>query len=234
MFNFILSFFSRYKRLIFFVLFIMTIGYFYYFARDYITTEKLKESSFLLNYVGNHYALSVIMYILFFACVLMASLPFVAPMAITGGYLFGTFHGFIYSLIGTTLGGISAYFILRYFMTGKTLEKNRKKFANMEQKIKKNGVSYLLVLQLLSVVPFFIINTIAILAEVSLFTVVWTTIIGGTPTLLLYSFAGNQLKTVGSVGDIFSPPILIAFGLLITLIVIGPLLFKKFNKGSID
>lgn len=232
--NSIVSLFSKYKRPLFLTLFVVSVISFYYVTRDYITTDKLKESSFLLAFVNNHYTLSVVLYILFFAFVLMASLPMVAPIAIAGGYLFGTFNGFFYSLFGTTLGGVSAYLLLRYVMTGESIEKSRKKFAKLERKIKENGISYLLVLQLLSIVPFFVINTVAILADVSLFTVIWTTIVGGSPTLLLYSFAGNKLKDVGSVGDIFSPPILIAFVLLIGLVVIVPLLLKRFKKGFLD
>jgi len=228
------SFFSKYKRPIFFVLMFCAIALFYYFVRSYITVESLqKDGQYLFAFIERHQVVSVIVYILFFAAVIAASLPMVGPLAIAGGYLFGMIPGFCYGLLATTLGGLSAFLALRYFMSGEALEKKRKKFAKMERKIKENGISYLLMLQLLSVVPFFVINTVAILANASVFTLVWTTIVGSAPGLLLYTFAGKQLRMIGSFGDIFSPGVIVALLLLIVVIFVVPKLLKKFKKGFI-
>jgi uncharacterized membrane protein YdjX (TVP38/TMEM64 family) len=69
-------------------------------------------------------------------------------------------------------------------------------------------------LQLLPATPTFLINTLAGLTSISLWTFVWTTFVGIIPGSLLYTYAGQKLYTITSLWDIFSVPVILIFVLL--------------------
>ena len=88
--------------------------------------------------------------------------------------------------------------------------------------------SYLLILQLVTIFPFFVVSTLAGLANVPLWIFIWTSLVGSFPSLLVYTLAGRQLGVIESVRDLFLPPILIVFVILI-LIVLLLLFLRKFR-----
>ena len=100
----------------------------------------------------------------------------------------------------------------------------------MRNNVQKFGVSYLLMLQFLTLVPYFIINTVAAVAHVPVLTFVWTTAVGALPLLFVYSFAGRQLGAIQSMRDIVTLPMLLAF-VLLAFIAILPMIIRKI-KGK--
>lgn len=225
------SFFSRHKWLVAALIAVVVLLVSYFVLRRYLTVQALqKHDYFLQDIIDNNYVGAVLIYILVYVCIIATSLPLVAPLAIAGGFLFGTFTGFLYAELGTTIGSTVAFLILRVFSTTGALQGYRKKLWKLEEKIKKNGVGYLLMLSLLSVVPFFIINTVAVLAGVSVFTVMWTSALGSMPLLFLYALAGSQLRTIGSFKDIFSPQLIIILVLLALIFFVTPKIFRRFKQ----
>jgi len=87
-------------------------------------------------------------------------------------------------------------------------------------------------IQLMGIIPYFVINVLAALTNVSITTFMWTTFVGSLPILGIYAFAGGQLYSVESVKDIFSPSII---ALLVVLILdsLMPLLLR-FSRRVTD
>ena len=102
--------------------------------------------------------------------------------------------------------------------------------VKFRQALQEYGMSYLLMLHFSAVFPYFIINSVALFAEVPLKTILWTTVVGFFPQAFVYAFAGKKLGSIRSVGDVFSPTVVLAFLLLILLACI-PILLKKYKKN---
>ena len=202
---------------------------------DYLTFENLKaQSSYLHKLVALHYLPSVLFFIIIYGFALAASLPIGGPLALIGGYLFGVILGTVYALLGSTLGAVSAFLLLRFLIGDEWRAYYYEKFSRFTTRVKEDGAWYLLTLNLLTVFPFFLINMVAILADISATTVLWTSALGTLPFNFVYSLAGSQLSTVTSPKDIWSYKIITVF-ILLALVALMPLVIKRiwFKKDSL-
>ena len=160
-----------------------------------------------------------------------ATLPVVGPLTMLAIYLFGFMPGFIVALFGAACGSTLSFLIIRYALGSLIRKRYKVRLERFNEKIKVYGHSYLLTLQILSVIPYVVINTLAALTDVSVFTSFWTTLVGSMPLIFMYALAGRQLGTLNSVYDIFSPQIFLILGLL-ALIALLPIIVRRFKKDE--
>lgn len=218
-------------RLTLLCVFILTIFMFYYFGLStYLTIENIKENRLMLQKaIEKNYAEAVAGFIGIYILLTSLALPFAVLLTIASGFLFGTFWGAVYSCIAAAIGSSFAFLFIRYlvghwihFTFGHRLKKFRNEF-------KEHGYSYLLSIHFAAVVPLFVVNIFASLANVSFWTFFWTTLVGTFPVFLVYAFAGKQFTTIDSVKDIFSWEIILAFSCLIILAMM-PVILRRFLK----
>ena len=207
------------RRVVALSLFVAVIVLFRYLeVGRYLTLERVQEYSlYLREYVDNYYVQSVIAYIFVYFFAIACALPASAVMTLLGGFLFGTIPGALYANIAATSGSIISFLLFKYVLSPFVKDRYAEQLKPFKKHIREEGYWYLLTLHFLSVIPFFVINALAALADVPLWTFVWTTAVGFIPLSLVYGFAGKQLGKLKSVGDIFSPGIIIALVLLIVL-----------------
>ena len=222
-----------YKKLLFALSIALGIFVLYYiFLSPFISFDTLKASrTQLFEYVQNYYAASVIYYILGYAIIAGLSLPLSAVLTLAGGFLFGFMPGTLYALIGATIGATIAFLASRYLVGSVVQYVFHDQLRTFNQEIEERGAYYLLSMRLLAIIPFFIINTVAGLTQISLKTFVITTIIGILPGCLVYTYAGQSLTTLNSVRDVLSPTIIWAFILLAGLSIL-PVLWQKVMARS--
>jgi uncharacterized membrane protein YdjX (TVP38/TMEM64 family) len=146
-------------------------------------------------------------------------------LTLSGGFLFGALLGTLYVNAGATTGATLAFLFCRYAAGDWIQEKYLDKLITFNRELSENGYRYLLALRLIPLFPFFLINAGAGLTKIPLRTFVWTTSLGILPGSFVYAFAGKQLGSIESMGDIFSTEILIAFSLL-ALLVLVPVVVK--------
>ena len=169
------------------------------------------------------------MYVILCTGIVACGIPAIGPLTLVGGFLFGTLFGTLYALTGATVGVISMVLFVRYVVAQTIAKRYGNKLAKFNKRLQAYGHSYLLTMHLLTVIPFFVIATLAGLADVSLITVVWTTIVGSFPLIFIYAFAGRQLGTITSLGDIFSPQIIAAF-VLLALLALIPMVIRRVRE----
>lgn len=179
--------------------------------------------------VQDHYCISVLTYIAILIFIAAISLPIIIFYVLLGGFLFGTLPGTLYSVIGTTIGATLSFLVFRYVLADMLKKKYSDLFDQFRASMKDHGIFYILILHYLTIVPFFIINTFAALAPISLIQFILITILGCGPLFLVYSFAGRELGNIQATKDIFSPPVIIACALLICLAFL-PIIIKKLRK----
>ncbi|MDP3889527.1 MAG: VTT domain-containing protein [bacterium] len=192
-------------------------------------TAIQRESAYLKEFVERSYLLSMLLFIGAYASAVACGLPITAPFTILGGFLFGTGAGFLYALMGATIGSILYFLLIRYVLTNFVRNNYAVQLNRFNTRFKKYGYSYLLTLHWLMVVPYFVVNTLAALAGVPLFMLIWTTILGSSPLLFIYAFAGKQLHEINSFRDILRPDIIIMF-VLFALLALLPMIIQKFRR----
>jgi uncharacterized membrane protein YdjX (TVP38/TMEM64 family) len=80
--------------------------------------------------------------------------------------------------------------------------------------MQREGAAYLFTLRLIPVIPFFVVNLVMGLTELSARTFYWVSQIGMLPATLVYVNAGTQLAAVHCLSDIVSSRLLGSFLLL--------------------
>jgi uncharacterized membrane protein YdjX (TVP38/TMEM64 family) len=215
--------------------FVIIIAVVWYFGfHNYLTMNSLKEhKTYLESSVQESYAKSVVLYVLVYIAIIALGMPGVPLLTMLGGFLFGFIPATLYAIIGATTGSTVSFLVIRYFLSNLIRGKYAAKLETFNEKVRSYGlVNYLLTMQLMGVIPYFVINSLAALADVGLVTFVWTTLVGSIPMLCIYAFAGRQIYQVNSVSDIFSPSII---GMLVFLVFLALVpLFLRFSRRVTD
>lgn len=192
-----------------------------------LSLENLQKNKAQLDaWVGNNYLLTVVVFIIVYFVAVLVSLPGAVILTLAGGYMFGPFGAALYINVGATLGATALFVAIRYFIGGSIQQKYAKALAKFNQEIAENGQGYFLTIRFIPVFPFFLINLLAGLTKVRLTTFIWTTAVGIFPGSLVYAYAGSNLKTINSVGDILSLEIFFAF-LALGVFALVPIVWKK-------
>ena len=202
---------------------------------EWMSLTQLKaHRGYLQQVVSEHYLLSVICYISLYITAVAFSIPVGVLLTLAGGFLFGVIAGVFYTNIGATLGATIAFLLVRYLI-GETIQKKYGvQLAQFNRAMKLYGKNYLLVIRLIAVIPFFLVNILVGLTNLSLWTFIWTTAIGILPGSLVYTFAGQQLNEIESLRDIFSFNILLAFFFLALLALLPVIVtyLRQWHKNA--
>jgi len=196
----------------------------------YVTLDQLKNNSeYLQQMVAEHYGYSVLAFILFYTLFVAFLLPMALLLTITSGFLFGTMWGTLYTNIGVTLGSTIAFLTVRYVIGNALQRRYHDRLVRFNHAIEREGVVYLIIVHLIAVVPLGLVNLLAGLTRIPLWTFVWTTSLGIVPCSLIYAFAGRQLATVHSLTDLFSAHVIGAFMLLAVLACV-PIIIRHMRR----
>lgn len=196
----------------------------------WINLESLKANKEHLFYlVNNNYLFSVFCFISAYAALVSLSIPISSLFTLAGGFLFGPFLGALFSATGGTIGALVAFTAFKLFLTGRIKKKYGDKLEDFTKHLEKEGASYVLVMHIATVIPYFLINMLAAAARMPIIPFLWTTFVGVIPSCLVYAYAGSQVSHIQNLSDVFSPKIILAFVLMLSLAV-GSMLWKKKKK----
>jgi len=202
----------------------------YFCFRDYISLSYFQQKAhYFGTFVQSHYMASLCVYACLAVLTVTFSLPIVGPLTLLGGFLFGALPTLGVTCIAVPVGAAISFLSIRYFFSHLATDHFAEKRERFKAKMQKYGPSYLLTLNLVTVVPFGVICTLAALSGVSLWTLFWTSFVGSFPMLAVYSFAGRTFSEINSLGDLFSAPLILAFSLLALLSLI-PMLLKRISS----
>ncbi|MEO0400728.1 MAG: VTT domain-containing protein [Pseudomonadota bacterium] len=168
------------------------------------------------------------------------SLPGASLLSILGGFLFGVPIGFASVLVSATIGA-SIVFIAAKTAFGDVLKAKASGFVQrMEEGFNNNAVSYLLLLRLLPIFPFFVVNVAPAFFGVPTRVFVLTTFIGIIPGVFAYVSAGNGLGAVLEAGGelslqglLLQPEILTPI-IALSVLALLPIVAKAFGIGKTE
>ncbi len=197
---------------------------------DYLTLENLRKSRGILELaVKEHYALSVVLYILIYILTTAFAIPGALILTLAGGLLFHTFPGILYVCTGATAGAVLAFLFSRHVLGNWLQGRYAAQFARFNRELAVNGHLYLLTVRLIPVFPFFLINFLSGLTRIPLRTFAWTTALGILPGSFVYTFSGSQLGTIENLEDLVSWRILAAL-VLLALLTLSPVIWRKLRE----
>jgi uncharacterized membrane protein YdjX (TVP38/TMEM64 family) len=200
----------------------------------YLTFENfVKHKRFLQSYVDAHYVSSVLLFILLYVIVVALSVPGSAVLTISGGFLFGTLTGIIYSNIGATTGALCVFLLTRHLLGNWLQKKYGAQLLKFNEEMERHGPNYLLTLRFIPIFPFFLVNIFGGLTKVRFRTFLWTTTLGILPGDAVYTFSGSQLGRISSVEDVFSVNMLIVL-LLLAIFSLIPVLYNHLKRKGPD
>jgi uncharacterized membrane protein YdjX (TVP38/TMEM64 family) len=211
------------------------VAFFAFGLHRYVTFATLTEHrAGLTAWVHAHGLIAPLAYILVYVVVAAFSLPISALVSITGGFLFGIVFGASYAVVGATIGATILFVAARTAFADVLRAKAGGAIARMEEGFRRDALSYLLVLRLVPLFPFWLVNLVPAFLGVKLRTFVIATFFGVMPGAIVYASVGNGLGAVFDVGGqpdlgiIFTAPILLPILGLIALSLV-PILYKRWR-----
>lgn len=166
-------------------------------AHRYLSFEALKQHYAELGaFVAQHYYAALALFMLAYILVTTLSLPGATLMSLLGGFLFGTLVGVgavvVAATIGATLIFLAARTAFRDFFQARAGGFMKK----MEAGFNDNAFSYLLLLRLIPLFPFFIVNIAPAFSRIRTTTFIAATFIGIIPGVFAFVSAGSGLGAV--------------------------------------
>jgi uncharacterized membrane protein YdjX (TVP38/TMEM64 family) len=188
------------------------------YLRDYLTFDALAANrEALISFRDANYGLTVAAFIGAYILIVGFSLPGATIATLTGGFLFATFPGALFNVIGATTGATAIFLAARWGF-GEKLGQKMQGADGLIKKIKdgidENQWSMLFLLRLLPAVPFFMANLIPSFLGVPLRRFVISTFFGIMPGTVVFTSVGAGLGKVFASGEtpdfgiIFEPAIL--------------------------
>lgn len=200
---------------------------------EHVSFEKIKMHADALRvYTQNHYLQSVCIFIGAYILAILTILMPTTLFSLLGGFLFGLPWGYSYSMFAAIIGASLFFLAVRYLLGSYFQKRFAKRLLGLNSNLEHNGWWYLILLRLIPLAPFFLINIIAGLTRISLTQFMWTTIIGMTPSLFLFTWAGQELATIHSLHDLIYSKVGLIFLGLIMLSVIPWIIIKIVNGKS--
>ena len=166
-------------------------------ALDYLTFPALAQNREWL--VGRVEALgpaAPLLFVLIYALSTALSLPTGLLLSTVGGFLFGTLWGGFFNVVGATLGATMIFLAARTVL-GDVLRARAGPFLQkLEAGFRENELSYMLVLRLVPLFPFWLVNLAPAFLGVRTSTFVGGTFVGIIPGAFVFAGVGTGLGAI--------------------------------------
>lgn len=203
---------------------------------SYARLDALREHrEALLDFVAARPFLAPLAFVAVYAGWVALSIPGAFLLTMVAGFLFGTVQGAILVVIGATLGATIVFLAVRYALADLVHAYAAHWLTRLQDGFNRNAFSYLLTLRLVTVVPFFAINLVSGLLDVSLRLFVGATFLGIIPACFVYASVGAGLGSIlddgGELdaGTVLTPQVLLALSALAVLSLL-PVVFRRFRR----
>ena len=197
----------------------------------------------LVAWVGKRPLLAPVVFIAAYAAMVAFSLPGGALATIVGGFLFGFVAGTAYSVVGATAGATVLFLAARTALGDVLRARAGRALKRMEEGFRRDALSYLLVLRLIPIFPFWLVNLVPAFLNVPLRTYLFATFVGIIPGTAVFAGVGNGLGALltecrkPDLDVIFSAEILLPL-LALAALALLPVLYRRWQarrrRGAAD
>lgn len=199
------------------ILLVAAVGFFT--LRDYLSFQTLADNrEALIAFRDANYLLTAVVFVGLYILIVGFSLPGATIATLTGGFLFGTVFGAVFTVTAATIGATIIFLAARHGFgetLGQRMEASKGTVKKIKDGIDENQWSMLFVIRLVPVVPFFVANLIPAFMQVPLHRYAISTFFGIMPGSVVYNSVGAGLGEVFARGEtpnfgiIFEPHVLL-------------------------
>ena len=225
----------------FWPLLVLAVALTLFFALDlnrYCTIDAVRDNRDALMALVAEYGLpAALAYAVLYALFVAFSLPAATVLTLLAGFLFGTASGTLIVVAGATTGAVAVFLAARHMCQDALRRRAGPWLGRMQGGFNENAVSYMLVLRLVPLFPFFVVNIVPALLGVSLRVFALTTLAGIIPGSLVYVSVGNGLGALFERGG--TPDLGLIFDAEILLPLLGlaalsllPVAYKAWKRSQ--
>lgn len=196
---------------------------------DWNTLQAHRDELRML--VDSYWYFVIPIYLALYAVLVVSSVPGCVVMTIIGGFLFGQIFGSLLAATGATMGATIVFVVARGALGPWIRRRAGPWVVKVERGFAENGLSFLLVLRLIPIFPFFILNLVLPFVGLPLRLYVLGTFLGILPANFIYGSFGAGLGAIFDRGEtvtlrsILTPEMVMGLGGL-ALLALLPVLYK--------
>jgi uncharacterized membrane protein YdjX (TVP38/TMEM64 family) len=199
-----------------------------------ISLDTLQQQhSALRGYADQHALLAPVLLALLYAALVAISFPGASVLTIICGFMFGTLRGTGVVVCGATLGATLVFLAARTAFGDSLRARAGPWLGKLQDGFERDATSYMLLLRLTPVFPFWLINIAAPIFKVPLRIFASTTFFGIMPGTFVYASIGAGAgavlaagKSLSLKGVLFKPEVLLPLGGLMLLALL-PIAIRK-------
>ena len=201
----------------------------------WLSLDALKTNrQWLLDQVHNRPLVTGAAFTIIYAIAVAISIPGALVLTLAGGFLFGTWLGGLLVVIGATIGAICIFLVAKTALGSSLKRKAGPWLGKMESGFKEDGISYLLILRLVPIFPFWLVNLVPAFMGVGIGMFALTTFFGIMPGSFVYASVGNGLGEVFALGEepdlsLITQPAILGPILALAALACIPIIYKKFK-----
>jgi uncharacterized membrane protein YdjX (TVP38/TMEM64 family) len=215
------------------------LGLFFVFGlQDQLSCAALRDNrAWLDGWVDAHLALAVVAFMVAYAAIVALSVPGAVVMTVAGGFLFGTIGATAMVIVAATAGATALFLAARTVFRDLLEPRAGPWLARLQRGFAANELSYLLVLRLVPLFPFFVVNLVPAFLGVRLRNFVLATFFGIIPGTLVFTSIGAGLGSIVDAGEacsasqVLRPEVLVPL-LGLALLALAPVAYKHLRRGS--
>ncbi|MEE9272170.1 MAG: TVP38/TMEM64 family protein [Robiginitomaculum sp.] len=209
------------KRFVPLIVILLALGAFFALGGPkYISMDALRENQNILKtFVADNFLGAILGFTVLYAALVAISFPGAGFLSIFGGFLFGLVAAVPAVVIGATIGATIIFLVARSALGTGLAAKAGPFMQKFEKGLKENELSYLFIVRLMPIFPFFIVNIVPALFDVKTRNYVITTLLGIIPGSFVYVSVGNGIGDALTNGN--DVPL---SGLMLRPAVIGPII----------
>ena len=206
-------------------------------ANRYLSLAAIRENySALVAFVEDHHNAALALYMAAYIAAAAFSLPGATIFSLTGGLLFGTLTGTAAIVIAATIGATLIFLAARYAFAAYFRDRASGFLKRMEEGFNDNAFSYLLLLRLIPLFPFFVVNIVPAFTKIRTPTFMAATFVGIIPGAFAYASAGAGLGAVIEQGGevelagLLTQPEILTPIVALSVLAILPVAYRAFMK----
>ncbi len=203
---------------------------FNYLSIDGFNKYNHEIMQFYYNYHYKFIGLFVIIYIIMIAGFISGTVI----LDVIAGFIFGVLQGSLLVIACYTIGSYCNLLIIRYFFYNFFFKRASELMIAINIKSTRSILMSIIGLRLIPIIPFWVINIIAIITRLSTIQFIACVIIGITPLAIIYAILGHNMHQVFSLNhtltgaDIMRVKIWLPLTIL-SLIIIIPNIYKVYK-----
>jgi uncharacterized membrane protein YdjX (TVP38/TMEM64 family) len=209
------------------------IGFFAFDLDRYVTFDALRQHrEHLLAFVDEHSLRAALLFMAVYVAAVAMSLPGGTVLSLIGGFLFGAVVSTGLVVVSATLGATILFVIAKSALGDALRVRAGPWMDKLAKGFQENELSYMLVLRLVPLFPFFVVNLVPAFLGVRLRDYVLATFFGIIPGTFVYNLAGAGLGSILDSGAEFTVASVLTleiklalFGLAILALL--PVVYKK-------